>query len=221
MLATNKLKITKPSVIKLLYQMTFDATRILDANNIKYWAIGGTMLGSKRHQGIIPWDDDVDLGVTDSDMKKLLRMQIQFNNCGYTFIKTWFGYKMIVIGRKNIKGENYSFPNIDFFTFKINGSKYIQSRKMARDTWPKEWYTKNQILKITKAKFGDFYINIPGDSTKYLNRLYGRDWNIIAYRQYDHEKEEMIEQIKVKLTDKDRVPAQPTKVVKKRCIKSL
>lgn len=44
--------------------------RVCDKNNIKYFAIGGTMLGAARHQGFIPWDDDMDLGIPIDEYEK-------------------------------------------------------------------------------------------------------------------------------------------------------
>jgi len=49
---------------------TFDA--ICREYNITYYLSGGTMLGAVRHQGFIPWDDDVDVVVPRTDYEKLL-----------------------------------------------------------------------------------------------------------------------------------------------------
>ena len=64
--------------IDLLHKVDMDIVkeviRICDVHGLKYYMLGGTMLGAIRHQGFIPWDDDIDLGMPRNDYEKFLEL---------------------------------------------------------------------------------------------------------------------------------------------------
>lgn len=58
---------------KYILHVLREVTRVLEELKIPYFMQGGTMLGAIRHDGFIPWDDDVDLGIPRADYDRLLK----------------------------------------------------------------------------------------------------------------------------------------------------
>lgn len=47
---------------------------ICEIENLKYFMLGGTLLGAIRHKGYIPWDDDADFGMPREDYEIFLKV---------------------------------------------------------------------------------------------------------------------------------------------------
>lgn len=62
----------KLQALELKCLLEFD--RICKAHDIRYFLGGGTLLGAIRHQGFIPWDDDVDVMMTVEEHDKFVRI---------------------------------------------------------------------------------------------------------------------------------------------------
>ncbi len=212
------LKMTDKKIISLLYQLMYDVHRLFTEHGIEYWVIGGTFLGAVRNKGIIQSDDDVDIGMQSHNISKFLELEPQLNKCGYKISKVWLGYKIFYDNRPLSGRHNYSFPNLDIFTMVEHGTKMVCSIEAVRKKWPKEYYYPEELYPLKKYQFGNFEVYGPNRYEDYFVRTYGNNWDKVTYSEYDHEKEEVIERVEVKLTPKLRQPAKPTKIINRTCI---
>ena len=55
-------------------------------HHLTYYAAYGTALGAVRHQGMIPWDDDIDVWMPRKDYDKLLSLRSHLNGTNYEII---------------------------------------------------------------------------------------------------------------------------------------
>lgn len=62
--------------VELDLLMQFD--RVCKKHGLHYTLLVGSVLGAVRHCGIIPWDDDIDVGMLRSDYERFLQLKDEF-----------------------------------------------------------------------------------------------------------------------------------------------
>lgn len=64
--------------IKILQELELEnldfLMNICEKNNLRYYLVGGTLIGVLRHKGFIPWDDDIDVAMPRVDYIKFLEI---------------------------------------------------------------------------------------------------------------------------------------------------
>jgi len=144
---------------------------MLEKYNIKYVAVAGTALGLVRHGGIIPWDNDIDIGFVEDEWKKLFSIGKELQKIGLQY--RW-------------NGENHChFGEIDCFKLWKNNDYYDGD---ARTHCGVEEY-KN----VHKQIFGYTYIYAPYCSEKSLTMRYGNYFNEGNVNDNFHYKDDKVD----------------------------
>lgn len=159
-----------------------EVKKICNDYNIPYYAIGGTCIGAIRHNGFIPWDDDLDIAIPIENIEQFIKIASQelprhlevftsLNNPNYllpffkvvdkrtTFIEeeeiqTPKRYKGVFIDIMPISGMPENFK---LFVFKLK--KYIYCNRVQRLNIKECKTLKSKIAKLFLIIFpqGYFY----------------------------------------------------------------
>ena len=76
-----------------MIKLILEVDRICKKHGLKWFAFAGTLLGTVRHKGFIPWDDDVDLGMLRPDYEKFVRVAPSELDSHF-FLDNWIDYRL-------------------------------------------------------------------------------------------------------------------------------
>ena len=212
---TNELAFTDETVVRRVYTLARILHDSFSTAGILYWTSGGTLLGCVRHQGLIPWDDDLDLCIYQKDEGKLngcLRQVLSDKGCEIIEAPV-FGYRIFHrFDSESLPGkyQKHRYPFCDIFVMKKKARTCSIANGCGRAMWPEEYYCDRDIENMQPRLFGNAYLNCPENFEGYLSRTYGEDWQSEgATHNYDHIHQEFVNSVRFKLLKEHYQPARP------------
>jgi len=151
---------------------------------LNYFVIGGTLLGAVRHEGFIPWDDDIDIGMSRNDYKIFLKEGQKYFNSKY-FIQTIDTDSEYLMGFSKIRDCSTTMIESSVKERKINHGVYI-------DVFPLDGVSNSKLLeKARKILLSLYQIKINSffykeqkvDKIKFKSKYAEKISNLITIRK--------------------------------------
>lgn len=169
-------------------RMLFKVSEILDTCNISYWLEGGTLLGIRREERLLPWDNDIDISMMISQKPKLNTLYVLLKKQKYRVKTRLFEYskspfkkgdiRMIKIRERRFFGLIKGPVCLDIFIkYPENEYAYWEIDNKLKSV-PHKFY--DSFKTIT---FKNYNYKIPELTDEYLTYRYGewetpvKDWN--------------------------------------------
>lgn len=157
-----------------LYCILKDVASVLERYNIEYFIFFGTLLGGVRHQGLIPWDTDVDIVIKYQDIERTLEI-LQSELGGQYHIEDQSSVE-IAGGLLRVFFSQINTLHVDLFAYiqEEEDIVFAYYRKIKKET----------LFPLTQVKLYEKNFWAPNNATKHLQAIYGDNCMTYAYKQF-------------------------------------
>ena len=194
--------LTEPEKIDQIYDIVESFSEAAKEIGIDYRMVAGTALGAARHGGIIPWDDDADFGVLETEREKIeiaIRDGV-FKKWGIeaTFFPLTASYHIHLTGDERARRNYTDQGDIDLFLLKFvdpietSSARIVYAAEFSLNVWPHEYFTKEEWDQTAEWKFGPGLKKIclkgvtRNVTERYLKRAYGNDCLTCGLKTHKH-----------------------------------
>lgn len=114
-----------------LHSLVADIADALDNQGVTFWLNPGLGLlpatdGSSRTFGrLSPWQDGIDLGVSHSDIMRIVLAQTSLQWRGIVAVESYFGLRLFHVNGSHDERYDYSVPFVDLVYFQIQDYQVV------------------------------------------------------------------------------------------------
>ena len=152
-----------------MYDQFAYISNFLTQNNIRYFIVAGTLLGTARNNSIISYDNDIDIGIFIEDYNKI-----------YNLMDKMVGPCDIKIRKKSNSKEKrgFSYGCVDIFTFSKykKTNEYRYHYKGYRNCYYNEFFYQKELSNLKLYNFGNLKVYGPNDIDQVAKRTFGKSY---------------------------------------------
>lgn len=156
-----------------LYDVLGEVVRVCEQADIPYFIQGGTAIGAHFFEDIVPWDDDIDLGMTRENYERFLREA------------------PALLGEDYVLQEFATEPDTPFYYIKIRkrGTRFIESEWVGLpisegiyvDVFPYDIIPDDESKRIAQRRKVGFLVNCFMAKSVWLWRWFGKANNGVVF----------------------------------------
>jgi len=162
-----------------------------EEHGIPWWMTAGSLLGTVRHQGLIPWDNDIDISILSDDYNMEYQDKMTRLMGTHTTAHSIYEIKRCIIGFR-VYPVGKSFPFMDIWQYgkeKPSSTTYTYSGAVntlstppththyVASNYPKYFHKLDELdVRVEHTMYGTFegiQVPIPNNSIQCIERWYG------------------------------------------------